>query len=119
MHVVHVVLVEARVVDAVLQRAGWSGGVGQPVRLAHAVRDVDAEPVDAAVQPEPQRLLEVGPDLGVGPVQVRLLGGEQVQVPLARATVADGSRVQAGPPKTLRQLFGGCAPSAPRPGRKW
>jgi hypothetical protein len=55
--------------------------------LAHAVGDVDAEAVDPAVEPEPQRLLEVGPHFGVRPVQVRLLGGEQVQVPLPGAAV--------------------------------
>ena len=55
---------------------------GRPVGLGHAVRDVDAEAVDAAVQPEPHRLLEVGDHLGVGEVQVRLLRREEVQVPL-------------------------------------
>ena len=56
---------------------------GRPVGLGHAVRDVDAEAVDAAVQPEPHRLLEVGDHLGVGEVQVGLLRREEVQVPLA------------------------------------
>ena len=28
-------------------------------------------------------------------------------------------RVQAGPPKTLRQSFGGSSPSTPLPGLKW
>jgi hypothetical protein len=51
------------------------------------VRDVDAEPVDPALQPEAQRLLEVLEDFGVVPVQVRLLGVEQVQIPLARVAV--------------------------------
>jgi hypothetical protein len=59
------------------QRLEWLGHV-----LGQAVRDVDAEPVDTTVRPEPQRGEEVVPDLPVLPVQVRLLGGEQVQVPL-------------------------------------
>ena len=62
--------------------------IGQPRRLGHAVRDVDPEPVDAALQPEPQRLLEVLEHLGVVPVQVRLLGVEQVQIPLAGVAVS-------------------------------
>ena len=76
------------------------GHVGQPGRLGHAVRHVDAEPVDAAVQPEPQRLLEIVDDSGFVPVQVGLLGVEQVQVPLAGVAVRLLTRVQAGPPNT-------------------
>ncbi len=84
--VVHAVVVEPRVVVHVgEQHLGLDDlHVGQSRRFGHAVRDVDAEPVDAALQPEPQRLLEVVEDLGVVPVQVGLLGVEQVQVPLAR-----------------------------------
>jgi len=37
-------------------------------------------------------------------------------VPSSSVTV---SRVHAGPPNTLCQLFGGCSPRSPRPGRKW
>jgi hypothetical protein len=53
----------------------------------HAVGHVDAEPVDATFQPEPQRLLQIVEDLRVLPVEVGLLGIEQVQVPLARLAV--------------------------------
>ncbi len=56
--------------------------VRQAGGLRHPVRHVDAEAVDAAVQPEPHRRLEVRRHRRVGPVQVRLLGREQVQVPL-------------------------------------
>src|SRR5215475_2274004 len=44
---------------------------------------VDAESVDSAVQPEAQNRAELFADLVVAPVQVRLLGCEQVQVPVA------------------------------------
>ena len=54
----------------------------------------------------------LGPDVGVRPVEVGLLGREQVQVPLARARRRRPSmRVQAGPPKIDCQPFGGSSPS--------
>src|SRR6185503_18887860 len=61
--------------------------VGKGRILADAVNDVDPEAVDSAVEPEPK-----------------------YPCPLA------SSSVQAGPPKTARQLFGG-PPS--RPSRQW
>ena len=51
--------------------------------LGEAVRHVHAEAVRAMVEPETQRLDEVGAHLGVPPVPVGLLLGEHVQVPLA------------------------------------
>ena len=74
------------------------------------MRDVDAEAVDAAVEPEAQDRLELVADLGVAPVEVGLGGVEEVEVPLA----VRRRRVQAGPPKIETQLFGGSAPSRPR-----
>ena len=55
--------------------------VGQRRVLDQPVRDVDAEPVDAPVEPEPQDRLELGGDVRVRPVQVGLAGVEQVEVP--------------------------------------
>ena len=46
---------------------------------------VHAEAIDPAVAPEAQRALKVLTYCRVGPVQVRLLGGEDVQVPLVGA----------------------------------
>jgi hypothetical protein len=59
-------------------RRQWLGQI-----LGQHVRDIDAEPVYPPVGPEPQRFHEVCAHLGAVPVQVGLLGGEIVQVPLA------------------------------------
>ena len=56
--------------------------VRQPCRFGHPVGDVDAEAVHPTVQPEPQGPFEIGGYLRVVPVEVWLLGREQVQVPL-------------------------------------
>ena len=58
--------------------------------LGQGVRHVHAEAVHAAVGPEAQGLEEVVADLAVGPVQVRLLLGEDVHVPLAGGAVRFG-----------------------------
>ncbi len=95
-HVVHLGLVPGERVD----RVAGAGvglrvrGVGQLRVLEQAGRDVDAEAVGAAVQPEAQGALELGGDLGIAPVPVRLFGREHVQVPLAGPAVRFGD---AGP----------------------
>ena len=85
--------------------------VVQVLRLEERLGDVDPEAVDAAVEPEPEDLLERLRHGVDAPVEVGLLGGEEVEVPLAARRVS----VHAGPPKTDGQPFGG-PPS--RPGRK-
>ncbi|GGW94003.1 hypothetical protein GCM10010353_06680 [Streptomyces chryseus] len=77
--------------------------------LEESRRDVDAEAVDAPVQPEAQDVLEVGADLRVAPVQVGLLGGEHVEVPLARSAVGfddarPGGAAEHRPPVVGRLL---------------
>ncbi len=66
--------------------------VGQAVGLDHAVGDVDAEAVDAAVEPEAQDVAELLAHLVVGPVEVGLRAVEEVQVPLAGRAVGLGRR---------------------------
>ena len=64
----------------------------QVLRLEERLRDVDPEAVDAAVEPEAQDLLERlrhGVDV---PVEVGLLGGEEVEVVLAARLVAGPGR---------------------------
>ena len=64
--------------------------VGQRHVLGHRDRHVDAEAVDAAVEPEPQDRVELRPDALVAPVPVRLRHVEQVQVPLPGRPVGVG-----------------------------
>ena len=86
--VVHALVVEPRVVVVEPQHPDVGVlHVRQTRRLCHPVRDVDAEAVHATVHPEPQGLFEVVEHLGVVPVQVRLFGVEQVQVPLPGVAV--------------------------------
>ena len=54
------------------------------------MRHVHAETVHAAVQPESEHVVELGADLLVLPVQVGLVGVEQVQVPLPGGAVRFG-----------------------------
>ncbi len=89
-NVVHVGMVESRVAVAEHPRPHLDVGVRQARWLGHAVRHVDTETVDAAFQPEPQRLLQVVEYLRVVPVEVRLFGVEEMQIPLARLTVRLG-----------------------------
>src|SRR5262249_34853390 len=66
--------------------------------LYQTVRDVDAEPVDAPVEPERQDLLEVLAYLGVGPVEVGLGLGEQVEVPLTVRYAGPGAAAEHAAP---------------------
>ncbi len=85
--------------------------VGQPRLLDEPVRDVDAEPVDATIEPEPQDAAELLAHLFVGPVEVGLRRVEQVQVPLAgRAVGLDDARpgraAEDGLPVVRRNITG-------------
>ena len=85
--------------------------------LGQRVGHVDAEAVHAAVGPEAQGLQEVVADLAVVPVQVRLLRGEEVHVPLAGGAVRFRDALPGRPPKTESQSDGGNRPSRV-PGRR-
>jgi hypothetical protein len=109
-HLVHLVAVLERM------RERWFGRVevGEPAVLHQQRGRVDADAVGAPVEPEPQHVLELLADLRVFPVEVRLLGREQVQVPLAGRTVrvggaGPGRAAEDGLPVVGRQLAGGAA----------
>ena len=70
------------------------GVVGQIRVLVDPVRHVHPQARRAAVEPEPDHLLEEGGHLRIPPVPVRLAGVEQVQVPLSGPAVGLG---HAGP----------------------
>jgi hypothetical protein len=55
--------------------------------LDQTMRDIDAEAVGPGIEPEPKHIQELLPHVRVAPVQVGLLGVEQMQVPLARRPV--------------------------------
>ncbi len=61
--------------------------VGEVGALEQRLHHVHAEPVHPAVEPEPQGVVHGRHHLGVAPVQVGLLGQEEVQVVLARGGI--------------------------------
>ncbi len=107
---VHAVLVEEGhdVVAEQLELVG-AAEVGQAGGLDQAVGDVDAEAVHAHVEPEAQDRAELVGDGRVVPVEVGLLGGEQVQVPVAGGAVrvlgaGPGRAAEDGLPVVGRQF---------------
>ena len=89
--------------------AGLGRVVGEAVDLREAVSDVDAEAVDAAVEPEAQDAAELLLDPLVGPVEVGLRCVEEVQVPGAGGSVGlhdagPGGAAEDGVPVVRRQL---------------
>ncbi len=89
--------------------------VRQPGRLEEAVRHVDAESVDAAVEPVPQHPLEVRRQLRVPPVEVGLPGVEEVQVPLPRRPVGRAHARPRGAAKHRPPVVGRLVPVRPAP----
>ena len=90
-------------------------GLGQRRVLGQQRGGIDPDAVDAAIEPEPQDVLELLPHLRVGPVEVRLLGREQVQVPLPRRAVRGGRPGPRGAaedrrPVVRREVTAGTAP---------
>ena len=71
--------------------------IGQTLGLDQSVSDVDTEPVDAPLHPEAQEGAEVLVDVLVGPVEVGLLGGEQVEVVPTAVPAAAGERLNRLP----------------------
>jgi hypothetical protein len=86
------------------------------LRVLHQVPDdVDAEAVDAAPEPEAQRLVHRLPDLRVAPIEVRLLGQEGVVVGLAgRLVEGPGRSAEIADPVVRRRAVGlAIAPDVP------
>src|ERR1700685_342077 len=96
--------------------SGKSGSLNRP--CATSTRSpAPPPPRHAAVEPEPDHVLEHGGNFLVTPVPVRLPRVEQVQVPLARATVSLRHARPCGPaelrgPVVRRQLAAGAVPVA-------
>lgn len=90
--------------------------VGQGGVLGEEVDDVHPEAVDPALQPPEHHRVHGLPDLGVLPVQVGLLAGEQVQVVLpARLVVGPGRAGEERAP--VVGLRSGCTGLLAGPGR--
>ena len=72
--------------------------------LGQAVRHVDAEAVGAVVGPESQRFLEFLVHVRILPIQIRLLLGEHVQVPLSVIDLLPRRAAEQRLPVVRRQL---------------
>ena len=80
--------------------------VGQVGVLRQAVDGVEAEPVGALVEPEPDDVLHRLDDRGIPPVEVGLLGEERVQVPAAGGGVPRPRRPAERRPPVVRPGVG-------------
>lgn len=89
---------------------GALGEVGQPRSLDGQCRRVDPYARDTSLEPEAQHLLVLLAHGRVGPVEVGLPGGEQVEVPLAVRDPGPGAAPELAAPVVGRQL---AAPAAP------
>jgi hypothetical protein len=104
----------------VVQRAGRDrlygiGQVGEGWVLSDAVDHVHAKAVDAAIEPEAQRVVHGLHHLRLVPVEIGLLAQEEMQVPLARGLVPGpgGIRAEGGAPVVGRNVRGTVAPDVP------
>jgi hypothetical protein len=88
----------------VLSRPEVRTRLGEAGILDEQRRGVDADAGNAALEPEPQDVLVLGPHVRVLPVEVRLLGREQVQVPLPVADARPGPSPEVRLPAVWRQL---------------
>ena len=115
-HVVHLGPLAERVVVAGAPGAGRHGRVAGC--LGERAGGVEAEPVEAAVEPEPHGALEVGGDVGVVPVEVGLLDVEQVEVPVPVAERLPRRPAEQRLPVRRRGVARRPRGSAPGPGAR-
>ncbi len=102
---VHPVLVEERQhLGADQLGLGAVADVRQAGRLDHAVGDIDPEAVHPEVEPEAHDGLELGVHLRVVPVQIGLLGGEEVQIPVAPVGTGPGRAAEDRLPVVGREF---------------
>ena len=103
---------------AIGERVLTGGGVRQLLRelgiLLQQSRRVDAHAGDAAVEPEAQNVLVLLPDLRVLPIEIGLLRGKQVEVPLAVGDARPGRAAEDRLPLVRWQLALG-ALAGPKP----
>ena len=118
--VVHALLVPVRRLLLGPRRQRRAGERREGRVLDQAVADVDPEPVDAAVEPEAEHVVEVGQHLRRGPVEVGLGGVEEVQVPLAVGDLGPGAAAEDGQPvgrlvaEEVARAFRGARPGGER-----
>ena len=72
--------------------------------FGQTVRDIDAETVHAAIAPECEYTQELMPHLGIVPIEVRLLLGEQMQVVPAVSTRLPCGTAEVTQPVGRRQF---------------
>src|SRR6478672_50845 len=85
---------------------------GRPVALAMPCATSTRKPSGSAVEPEAQNALELGGYLGVGPIEIRLLSREQMQVPLTVRDASPGRAAEHGRPVVRREVASGALPIA-------
>src|SRR5205807_5170204 len=75
-----------------------------------------AESVDASIEPEAQDRVELGPNLVVRPVEVGLLGREQVEIPLTGRAVGLGDPRPRRPAEHALPVVGSSIAARPMTG---
>jgi hypothetical protein len=89
------------------ERPGRRRVVTQLLVFAETVDRVQAEPVDAAVEPEAHHVLHRLHDVRIPPIEVRLLRVERVQVPTPGPFVAAPGRAAEGRDPVVRRPVDG------------
>ena len=99
--------------EGMLARSAVRRLLGELRVLDEECRGVDPHTGDAAIEPEAEHVLVLGPDLGVCPVEVGMLRREEVEVPL----VAFPGPRPGGTAEDRLPVVGRAAPAGPMPDR--